>query len=533
MPKTPKGTVSLNSQNTLQLPNDHSGKELRLILGDQLNAKHSWFRSKREDVVYLIAEIQEEATYTRHHIQKVCGFFLAMENFASALDKAGHNVIYLTLDETQPYPNFPALLNHFISQLKITRVRYQRPDEFRLKQALETWATTSPVETHCDDTEHFILPFEAIEHYLPENKQWRLEFFYRRLRKETAVLMEADEPIGGKWNYDKENREPLPATQSVPEPKCFKHDVEPILARLARHNIKTMGTITNGKLIWPCTRRQSLSLLNFFREHLLPQFGTYQDAMSEQHWSLFHSRLSFSMNCKMLSPMEVIRSVEAAYFEDKSVSIAQAEGFIRQILGWREFVRAIYWRSMPGYTNTNYFEAKRPLPHYFWSGETKMRCMSKAIGQSLEFAYAHHIQRLMVTGNFCLLSGINPEQVHEWYLGIYMDALEWVEAPNTLSMSLFADGGKLASKPYCSGGNYINKMSNHCSQCHYNVKQKQGEQSCPFNSLYWHFLDRHKHLLGKNTRLALTYKNWQRQSTESKQATLHTATAFLKKLDTL
>lgn len=508
--------------------------ELRLILGDQLNAQHSWFKAKRSDVLYVIAEVHDEASYTRHHIQKVCGFFLAMEQFATALQAAGHQVLYLTLDDTAEYASFPKLLSHLVDYYQVERVSYQLPDEYRLQQALSQWAGTTKtkrkIATLCVDSEHFLLDYQAIPEWLPQHKTWRLEYFYRKMRTHHNVLMADKEPIGGQWNYDKENRMPLHDSLDIPKPLLFSHNVTDIVERIERHGIKTIGNINRKRFIWPSTRRQAKKLLSHFIEHLLPHFGTYQDAMSNHEWSIFHSRLSFSLNTKMLHPMEVIRAVEAAYQDNEAISIAQAEGYIRQILGWREFVRAIYWQSMPGYEQANYLGADRSLPDYFWTSNTKMACMAKAIQQSLDYAYAHHIQRLMVTGNFCLLAGIDPQAVHQWYLGIYIDALEWVEAPNTLGMSQFADGGRLASKPYASGGNYIHKMSDHCQHCHYNVKAKYGEGSCPFNSLYWHFLNRHQDKLADNHRLRMIYKNWQKRADADKTQVLQTAEHYLNHL---
>ena len=507
-------------------------RELRLVLGDQLNASHSWFRKKDPGILYVIAEVHEEATYVPHHIQKVCAFFLAMKAFADALQQAGHQVLHLTLDNTREHRDFPSLLGFLAEKYQVDLVSYQQPDEYRLLQQLSDWSRRTDVKTLCVDSEHFLLDWQSIPEWLPDNKQWRLEFFYRRMRKTHKVLMEGDAPAGGQWNYDKENRQALEKEQTVPVPLQFSHDITAIKKRIGKHNIKTIGSVGN-KLLWPCSRQESQQLLTHFISELLPQFGTYQDALSQEHWSIFHSRLSFSLNTKMLHPMEVIRAVESAYYERKEISISQAEGFIRQILGWREFVRAIYWQSMPGYESKDYFQAERQLPGFFWTGKTRMACMAKAIGQSLEYAYAHHIQRLMVTGNFCLLAGINPAQVHDWYLSIYIDALEWVEAPNTLGMALFADGGKLASKPYAAGGNYIHKMSDHCEQCHYSVKAKQGDNSCPFNSLYWHFLDRHQNRLGNNHRLRMIYRNWEKRDTREKQAVLDTAEYYLAHMEEL
>ncbi|MDX1692726.1 MAG: cryptochrome/photolyase family protein [Ketobacteraceae bacterium] len=507
-------------------------REIRLILGDQLNASHSWFRNRDPEILYVIAEVLEEATYVPHHIQKVCAFFLAMENFALALKKAGHKVQHLTLDDTRDFTTFPELLDALTEKYQPELVSYQQPDEYRLQQELIQWSKKTKIRTLCVDSEHFLLNWQDIPQWLPENKSWRLEFFYRKMRKHHNVLMNGDKPEGGQWNFDKENRLPLDNKVDIERPLTFAHDVSAIRERIHNHNISTIGDM-GTKLIWPSTRQESQKLLKFFVKKMLPHFGTYQDAMSEAHWSIFHSRLSFSMNTKMLHPMEVISAVEAAYKERKDISISQAEGFIRQILGWREFVRAIYWQSMPGYERKNHLLAQRNLPDYFWTGKTRMACMAKAIGQSLDYAYAHHIQRLMITGNFCLLAGINPKQVHQWYLSIYIDAIEWVEAPNTLGMSLFADGGKLASKPYAAGGNYINKMSDHCGHCHYNVNARHGEQSCPFNSLYWHFLDRHQEKLGNNHRLRMVYRNWEKRSAADKKQVLATARHYLDHIEDL
>ncbi|MCG8671675.1 MAG: cryptochrome/photolyase family protein [Pseudomonadales bacterium] len=515
----------------LSLPKEIS--ELRLLLGDQLNARHSWFKTKDSNIVYIIAEVREEASYAKHHIQKICAFFKAMETFAQALKKAKHQVIYLTLDDTAEYESFQQLLDYLIAQLKPKAFSYQQPDEYRLNNQLQSWSEQASLPVECVSSEHFLIEQEAIGQYLEKDQQWRLEFFYRRLRKEQKVLMEGDQPVGDQWNYDKENRVSLPKDWQPPKPLLFKNNIGEIRQRIEKHRINTIGSQDGDQLIWPCNRRESLRLLDYFCKELLPFFGTYQDAMSDDEWSIYHSRISFSLNTKMLHPMEVIRKVEAAYFKENAVTIAQAEGFIRQILGWREFIRAVYWQSQPNYEKKNYFNAQTKLPEFFWSGDTQMRCMSKAIGQSLTHAYAHHIQRLMITGNFCLIAGIDPFEVHEWYLGIYIDALEWVEAPNTLSMSQFADGGKLASKPYSCGGNYIHKMSDHCKSCHYSVTKKHGEGSCPFNSLYWHFLDRHEPLLGKNHRLSMIYRNWQKRKPEEKKEIIRTAEHYLNNLDNL
>ena len=308
-----------------------------------------------------------------------------------------------------------------------------------------------------------------------------------------------------------------------------------ILARLKRHNVESLGK-AEEELLWPVTRKQSKDLLTYFCEQLLPLFGTFQDAMtanSKHKWSLYHSRLSFALNAKILHPMQVIQAAVAAYRGNPNIDIAQVEGFVRQILGWREYVRGMYWVNMPDYLAQNALGAQRDLPDYFWTGATKMNCLHHAIGQSLDTAYAHHIQRLMVTGNFCLLTEIEPQQVDAWYLGIYVDALEWVELPNTRGMSQFADGGWIASKPYAASGSYMQKMSDYCTVCHYQVKEKTGPRACPLNSLYWHFMVKHRDRLARNPRIGMIYGNWDKQNEEQKRLVLERAEWCLENLGEL
>lgn len=505
--------------------------ELRLILGDQLNAAHSWFQTIDPNVVYLIAEMRQETDYVVHHLQKVCAFFLAMRKFADALQMSGHRVEHLTLDETKAFPALTDLIENQIKQHNIQHFSYQEPDEYRLDQQLKDFCGRLDISNNCVDSEHFITAKDAWEK-LPHH---RMEFFYRSLRKQYHILMDdKGKPLGGRWNYDADNRQTLPDTVPIPEPLLFAEDVTDIIDRLDRHKVKTLGNLADGKLVWPCTRQDSRQLLSYFLEVCLPKFGQYQDAMTERGWSLFHSRLSFSLNSKMLNPMEVVRATESYWqLNQDKISLAQAEGFIRQILGWREYVRALYWAHMPEYKTLNHLSANRALPEFFWSGKTNMRCMAHSIEQSLEHAYAHHIQRLMITGNFSLLAGIHPDAVDNWYLGIYVDAIEWVELPNTRGMSQFADGGIIASKPYAASGNYIHRMSRYCKTCHYDVKKRSGEKSCPFNSLYWHFIDRHQSLFESNPRMAFPMKHWKSLNKDQRQPILDTASDYLTKIDYL
>ncbi|MEE4244041.1 MAG: cryptochrome/photolyase family protein [Kangiellaceae bacterium] len=515
-------------------------KTLRLILGDQLNEQHSWYNSVDDTCCYVIAELRQEASYVAHHVQKLLAFFAAMSSFANILEQRGHKVIHLTLDQTEQYRDLPQLLSDLLDRYQISCFQYQQPDEYRLSQQLAKFSShleSKDVSHQCFETEHFYLEHSSLPKYFKKSTGHRLESFYRKLRKQFDILLIDGEPAGGKWNYDINNRKKLKKTElgEIPEPLIFDNDYNEINDRLERHKVVSIGH-SHDKLLWPVTRQQSLELLNFFCAKMLPNFGNFQDAMTcqaddlttKKQWSLYHSRLSFSLNSKLLSPVEVVATAIDYYRKNPAlISIEQIEGFVRQILGWREFVRGIYWLNMPDYAELNQLEAERPLPEWFWSANTKMNCLHHAIKQSLEYAYAHHIQRLMVTGNFCLIAGIDPKQVDDWYLGIYVDAIEWVEMPNTRGMSQFADGGIVGSKAYAASGNYINKMSDYCSSCHYSVKETTAENACPLNSLYWHFMHKHQARFNHNPRNKMVYANWNKRDESVKQAILAKAQSLL------
>lgn len=517
---------------------------LRLILGDQLNARHSWYRKPCDQTLYLIAELKQETGYVKHHVQKVCAFFLAMENFAQALEQAGHQVLHLTLDQTCEHPSLPSLIAALVKQYGITSFEYQRPDEYRLLDQLSAIRANpksiqSPnLEVNEYDTEHFLLAFEDIPKQFKAGKAHRMEAFYRRMRKQHQILMKEGEPAGGKWNYDQENRQSFKKADldDIPDPLVFSNDIGAILERINRHQISYFGH-TDTHISWPCNRRQALDLLSDFLERQLPKFGVFQDAMTDQSphsWSLYHSRLSFAINSKMLSPERVIRqSLDYCEARPGHASLAQLEGFIRQILGWREYIRGMYWANMPDYQKKNALNAMNPLPSWFWSGDTTMNCLKQSITQSLDYAYAHHIQRLMIIGNFALLAGLNPDELDAWYLGIYIDAIEWVEMPNTRGMSQFADGGLIASKPYAASANYINKMSDYCKTCRYDPKLKTGENACPYNALYWDFLLRHQETMRNNPRMAFPYKQLEKMSEAQTEAIQHHAATLIETLNQL
>ncbi len=513
-------------------------KHLKLILGDQLNPMHSWFERIDDDVVYVIAELHQEANYTKHHIQKITAFFAAMNDFARQLESEGHRVCYLTLDDTAKYQDLPELIKALVLTYNSEIFTFQRPDEYRLRAQLSDISNQLNLPVYEVDSEHFLLPFEELPSHFAAATHVRMENFYRFMRKRFSILMNGIKPVGDAWNFDANNRQSFKKSDInfIPKPLVFETPADDYLQRIKKHNIQTIG-FESASIAYPINRQQSLVLLDFFCKHQLANFGNFQDAMtaaSPYAWSLYHSRLSFSLNCKMLSPMEVIQAALLAYENSEGkITLPQIEGFIRQILGWREYVRGMYWANMPNYAEQNFLSANRNLPDFFWNGNTKMHCLKSAISQSLEHAYAHHIQRLMITGNFALLAGIAPNQVDEWYLGIYIDAIEWVELPNTRSMALFADGGWIATKPYAASGNYVNKMSDYCKGCHYNVKEKVGPNACPLNSLYWNFIDKNYDKFASNHRMSFPVRNWDKMEQAKKIEIIEHASELLNNLSSL
>jgi deoxyribodipyrimidine photolyase-related protein len=486
-------------------------KTLRLILGDQLNQQHSWYQETSSDILYFMAEMRQETDYVTHHIQKVAAYFMAMRSFNSWLQEQKHESIYYRLDNPANTQNLIKNIQVLIEEHSIEKFEYLAPDEYRLDQQLREFCDDLPITWQGYDTEHFFTKRNDVAAFFKGKKRWTMEYFYRDMRKKHDILIVDDgEPEGGKWNYDHSNRNKWNGDTTIPQELLFTKDATAIVTMLEEHGVKTIGRMDQNKVQWPTTRAECLESLTYFCEHLLAHFGDYQDAMHTDQVFLYHSRLSFGMNCKLLSPREVIDAV-LLHFRgsnmpdregEQNTDLTQVEGFVRQILGWREFMRGIYWSEMPGYQLHNKLENKNPLPDFYWTGETKMNCLSNAINNSLDNAYAHHIQRLMITGNYALLTMTDPALVDEWYLGIYIDAIEWVEITNTRGMSQWADGGIVATKPYVSSGSYINKMGNYCKDCHYKVALKNAEaNACPFNSLYWNFLDAKKEHFKTNQRM--------------------------------
>ncbi len=499
---------------------------LRLILGDQLNEQHSWFAQPHPEVLYVLMEVRSETDYVRHHIQKVVGFFGAMRAFARRLEALGHRVHYIALDDLNNRQSLVENCLALVKQYGVMRLEYQEPDEYRVDEALRTLAAALPIECRCVSSEHFLSERDELARFFSGKKTYLMERYYRHMRVKWQLLLEPDgrTPLTGRWNYDAENRKRLPANLRTPPAPSFVRDLSNLTDLLARAGVSSIGTLDARHFNWPLTRAESLQLLEHFVRERLPYFGDYQDAMAERDGLLFHSRLSFSLNVKLLHPLEVVRRAIAEWeARPAEIPFSALEGFVRQIVGWREYVRGVYWAEMPRYRKMNFFEHAAALPGWYWTGQTRMHCLRRVIQQSLDQAYAHHIQRLMVTGNFALLLGVHPDEVDAWYLGIYQDAIEWVELPNTRGMSQFADGGIVGTKPYVSSANYLQRMSDYCAHCPYDPKQRYGPKACPFNALYWDFYHRHAGRLRGNPRIGMAYQVWERMDAQEQQRILEHA----------
>ena len=505
-------------------------KTLRLILGDQLSQSISSLGDiDRESDIVLMCEVMGEVTYVRHHKKKVAFILSAMRHFADTLCEQGISVDYVTLDDPENSGNFTGEVARAVTRHDASRLIVTAPGEFRVLEDMQNWETDLGIAVEIRQDDRFLCPPEMFESWAAGRKQLRMDFFYREMRRHHDVLMVDGKPVGGKWNYDVENRERPDPSQQVPAPLQFSPDEtsQTVLNLVGHYCADHFGEL--DEFGFAVTREQALQVLEHFIVNRLPLFGTFQDAMIEGEPWMYHSHIGFYLNVGLLGPGEVITSAQNAY-EAGTAPLNSVEGFIRQILGWREFVRGIYWLKMPGYASENFLAADRPLPDFFWTGDTQMNCLRQSIGQTQKYAYAHHIQRLMVLGNFALLAGLAPKFVNEWYLIVYADAFEWVELPNVSGMVLFADGGYLASKPYAAGGAYINRMSNYCQNCRYKVAEKTGGDACPFNYLYWHFLIKNRDRLGNNARLGMIYRSLDRMSEEKQQTIMDDARQFMNGL---
>ena len=500
---------------------------LVLILGDQLSPDISSLRGMQPaDCTVLMCEVMAEASYVPHHRKKIALIFAAMRHFAAELRDAGWQVDYVTLDDPANTGSLRTEAERAMQRHGAETLRITEPGEWRLLNDMRDWQPQPDILP--DD--RFLCSHAEFEAWAEGRKALRMEYFYRVMRRKTGLLMDGEDPAGGQWNFDHDNRKRAEADLFMPQPLRFSPDeiTQSVLDLVAERFPNGFGDLT--PFWFPVTRSQAEQAAEHFFTTALPKFGDYQDAMLRGEKFLYHSILSPLLNIGLLDPLALCQRAERAYREG-SAPLNAVEGFIRQIIGWREYVRGIYWREGPDYVRRNALNATRALPQMYWTGETRMTCMAEAIGQTREEAYAHHIQRLMVTGNFALLAGIDPHALHEWYLAVYADAFEWVEAPNTVGMSQFADGGLLASKPYAASGAYIDRMSNYCGSCHYKVKEKTGPRACPLNALYWHFLTRHRERLQSNPRMAQMYRTYDRMA-ETQRAALHTqAEGFLARLE--
>jgi deoxyribodipyrimidine photolyase-related protein len=506
-------------------------RRLIVVLGDQLTPKLSSLcaSDKKRDVV-LMCEVSSEATYVRHHKKKIAFIFACMRHFAVELREQGWTVDYRTLQQPGSPSSFTSEVSRAVEHYAAERVVVTTPGEWRVLQEMRGWQERFGIPVDILEDDRFICAQSEFAAWARNRKQLRMEFFYREMRRKTGLLMDADEPAGGRWNFDRDNRKAAKPDLLMPKPLRFIPDAitRDVLALVADRFADHFGDL---EPFWfGVTRKQAEEALGHFVATTLPHFGDYQDAMLEGEAFLYHSVLSIYINVGLLDPLDVCHRVEAAY-RSGDVPLNAAEGYIRQIIGWREFVRGIYWLMMPDYAGQNYFDHTRPVPEFYWTAETDMACLRAAIGQTKREAYAHHIQRLMLTGNFALLAGVSPQALHEWYLLVYADAFEWVELPNTLGMSQFGDGGVLASKPYVASGAYINRMSNHCASCRFDVSKPYGPDACPFNPLYWAFLVRHRDKLAGNPRMAQMYRTWDKLSEERRSLTLASAVNVLERLD--
>lgn len=505
-----------------------------LILGDQLSDCIATLTAlnRRRDMI-VMAEVASEATYVKHHKQKIALIFSAMRHFAQRLREQGWQVHYHAYRPDSAAGTLLEVVRSVITTNPVSELVVTECGEYRLQHEMSTaWQSQLGCPVTILEDSRFISSKAYFADWARGRKQLRMEYFYREMRRTTGLLMDGDKPIGGEWNFDSQNRQAYRGKHPLHQPDRFERDTidGEVLDLVARAFTDHPGSLENFN--WPTTREQALHALTQFIEHRLPLFGDYQDAMVQNQHTLFHSLLSTSLNCGLLTPREVCRAAEQAYLSDKA-PLNAVEGFIRQIIGWREYVRGLYWLLMPGYASHNHFNNIRPLPDFYWHGKTRMNCMQQCFTNTFENAYAHHIQRLMITGNFALLAGITPAQVCDWYLAVYADAFDWVELPNTLGMVMHADGGIVGSKPYAASGSYINRMSDYCKHCHYNVKTASEHDSCPFNSLYWHFINRHENTFRTNPRMAMIYRSYAKMDDEKKQRIQLRATQLLEQLNDL
>ena len=503
--------------------------KLRLILGDQLSKDISSLQDASPDDVVLMCEVRAEATYVKHHKKKIAFVFSAMRHFAQSLSKDGLHVRYVAYDDPDNQGSLEAEILAALKTQNFTEVVLTEPGEHRLLLAVQALAKDIDLPVTILPDTRFLATHQDFQSWASGRKQLRMEFFYREMRRKYSVLMDADGPIGGQWNYDSENRKPPKSGLDIPPPYAAPLDAitQDVVSLVATHFGDHFGDL--DPFPYAVTREGAVTALEQFVDQRLGQFGDYQDAMLQGEPWMFHSHIALYLNVGLLGPLECIRAAEQA-FHRGTAPLNAVEGFIRQILGWREYVRGIYWLKMPAYKQENFFDATRDLPDFYWDAQTQMNCLRQCVLETKQNAYAHHIQRLMVLGNFALLAGLDPDQVNDWYLLVYADAYEWVELPNVHGMVLFADGGVLGSKPYAASGAYIKKMSNYCETCSYKVSVKNGAKACPFNYLYWDFMERNAPKLRNNPRLGFVYRTLDRMSEAKRDACRDDSDRFFKAL---
>ncbi len=503
--------------------------KLIFVLGDQLSHNLSSLKTLEKGDIVMLAEVKSEAEYVWHHKKKLVLIFSAMRHFAQELRAKNIKVEYFKLDEFN-FKNFSEALIYQIKKSNPKKIIITEPSELRVLQEVELWKKDFDIDVEIQSDDRFIASHQDFQEYAKGKKSLLMEFFYRKMRLKTGLLMEKNKPIGGKWNYDSENRETMPRGLSIPEIPKIKPDkiTLEVIKMVEEKFSKNFGEIEN--FYYAVDKKNAEILFEDFLKNRLKNFGKYQDAMSENFAFGFHSIIAPYMNIGLLDPLDVCKKVEEYYSQGKC-PLNSAEGFIRQIIGWREYIRGIYWLKMPQYKELNFFNAKRKLPEFYWDeSKTKMNCIKQVVKQTRVNAYSHHIQRLMVTGNFALLAAIDPDEINAWYMAVYMDAFEWVELPNTHGMAIFADGGIVASKPYAASGKYIDRMSDYCGKCAYSPKTLLENNSCPFNYLYWDFINRNKKLLEKNPRLKFAYANFRKKTEGELKRVSELAEGFLSKI---
>lgn len=503
-------------------------RRLILILGDQLTPRIAALdgADPARDVV-LMAEVRAEAGYADHHKQKLALVFAAMRHFAAELRAAGWRVDYRPL--TDDLPDLGRALADAVARHRPRMVIVTEPGEWRLWDAMQGWQAALGLPVLIRDDTRFLCSRDAFSNWAAGRKTLVMEHFYRHMRRQTGLLMAAGNPAGGRWNFDAENRQPPQDSLFLPAPPPGADDpvTAGVLDMVAREYPDNFGRLRPFQ--WQVTRAGAEAARDAFLRDALPDFGRYQDAMLAGRPWMYHAVLSPYLNLGLLDPLDLCHRAQAEWQAGRA-PLASVEGFIRQIIGWREYVRGVYWLRMPDYAASNALDAARPLPRFYWTAETDMQCLAQVIGQTIDTAYAHHIQRLMITGSYALLIGADPDAVHRWYLGVYADACEWVELPNTIGMSQHADGGVLATKPYAASANYINRMSDYCGHCRYDPKARVGARACPWNALYWDFIARHRDRWAANRRMAVIVAAWDRKPADERAALRAAAAAHLEQI---